>query len=278
MAIRILKPTSNGQRHQSRLITVAPTTNKPEKKLSKILKKNSGRNHTGRITVRHQGGREKRYYRIIDFKRSKKNMKAKVIKIEYDPNRTVNIALLQYADGEKRYILAPEKIKIGDTINAGQNIDFLPGNALPLKNIPLGMPIHNIELRPGKGGQIVRSAGSMASIQSKEAGFANILLPSGEVRKISLECYASIGQLSNSDLKNVSLGKAGRRRHMGIRPSVRGIAMSPQSHPHGGGEGRSGIGMPSPKSVYGKPTLGNKTRKLRKYSDKLIIKRRNKNI
>lgn len=276
MAVKKLKPVTNAQRHQSRLKTQAKTSSKPLKKLTKILKKNSGRNNTGRITVRHRGGRQKRYYRIIDFKRKRKDVQAKVVSIEYDPNRSANIALLNYINGEKSYIIAPKKLKLGDTIIASDNADYKVGNAISLKNIPLGMPIHNIELRPGKGGQIVRSAGSMASIQSKEGGYANILLPSGEIRKIPLNCIATIGQVSNPDLKNVSLGKAGRKRLKGFRPSVRGVAMHPGGHPHGGGEGRSGIGMPSPKSVYGKKTLGKKTRKKQKYSNKLIIKRRNK--
>ncbi|NMC35625.1 50S ribosomal protein L2 [Candidatus Beckwithbacteria bacterium] len=276
MAIRKVKPITNAQRHKSFLDTKKLSKKRPEKGLVTILKKHSGRNNMGRVTVRHQGGRQKRYYRMIDFKRNKLNIEAKVVAIEYDPNRTANIALLIYKDGEKRYILAPEQLEVGKTVIAGETAEFNPGNALPLKNIPVGMPIHNIELRPGKGGQIIRSAGSAATIQAKEGGYANIQLPSGEIRKIREECYATIGQLSNSDWQNISLGKAGRKRHMGIRPGVRGVAMAPNAHPHGGGEGRSGVGMPSPKSPWGKKTLGKKTRKRRKYSDKLIIKRRKK--
>jgi large subunit ribosomal protein L2 len=274
MPIIKLKPNTNAQRHQSLLKTDASTSSKPEKSLSRNLKKHSGRNFTGRITVRHQGGREKRLYRTIDFKRNKRDIEARVATIEYDPNRTSSIALLHYVDGEKRYILAPIKLKIGDKVIASEKADFKDGNALPLKNIPLGMPIHNIELRVGKGGQIIRSAGTFALVQSKEGAYANILLPSGEVRRVSVDCYATIGQVSNPELKNLKLGKAGRKRHMGIRPSVRGVAMHPGAHPHGGGEGRSGIGMPSPKSPWGKKTLGKRTRKRKKYSDKMIIKRR----
>ncbi|MGI5828313.1 MAG: 50S ribosomal protein L2 [Patescibacteria group bacterium] len=274
MAIQNVRPVTNGQRHQNLLKTKANTNSNPEKSLTKILKKHSGRNNTGRITVRHQGGRHKRFYREIDFKRSKKDIPATVASIEYDPNRTANIALLHYKDGEKRYILAPEGLKVGATVLAGENADFNVGNALPMEKIPLGMPIHNIELRPGKGGQMIKSAGSQAIIQSKEGGYANILLPSGEVRLVTVKAYATIGQVSNTDWQNISLGKAGRKRHMGVRPSVRGVAMAPNGHPHGGGEGRSGIGMPSPKSPWGKKTLGVKTRKRRKYSDNMIIKRR----
>jgi large subunit ribosomal protein L2 len=276
MAVKISKPVSNGQRHRSSLKSVVAKGNNPQRSLIHILKKNSGRNNTGRVTVRHQGGREKRQYRIIDFKRNKKDIEAKVASIEYDPNRNSNIALLNYVDGEKRYILAPEGLKAGDRVITGENVEFKTGNAMPLRTIPLGVPIHNIELRPGKGGQMIKSAGSMAIVQSKENGFANILLPSGEVRQIRLDCYATIGQVSNSEWKNVSLGKAGRSRHIGIRPSVRGVAMHPGAHPHGGGEGRSGIGMPGPKTPWGKPALGKKTRKKKKYSNKLIVKSRNK--
>jgi len=274
MAIQNVRPVTNAQRHQNNLKSGTPTRNNPEKSLLESRKKHSGRNNSGRITVRHQGGAHKRYYRLVDFKRDKKDIKATVASIEYDPNRTANIALLHYVDGEKRYILAPEGLKVGDTVMAGEKAEFTVGNALPLEKIPLGMPIHNVELRPGKGGQMIKSAGSQALVQSKEGGHANVLLPSGEVRKIAVACYATIGQVSNADWQNVSLGKAGRKRHMGVRPSVRGVAMAPNAHPHGGGEGRSGIGMPSPKSPWGKKTLGKKTRRTRKYSDKMIIKRR----
>ncbi|NMB56942.1 50S ribosomal protein L2 [Candidatus Beckwithbacteria bacterium] len=276
MAIKKIKPTSNASRHISYIDNKEITKKDPEKSLVKILKKHSGRNNMGRVTVRHQGGRQKRYYRLIDFKRDKKDIEAKVVAIEYDPNRTANIALLYYTDGEKRYILAPEGLKIGDKVVSKENADVKPGNAMPLKNIPLGMPIHNIELRPGKGGQIIRSAGSAAMLQSKEGLYAHVLLPSSEVRQISVNCYATIGQVGNVDWQNVSLGKAGRKRLMGIRPSVRGVAMAPNSHPHGGGEGRSGIGMSSPKSPWGKKTLGLKTRKKYKYFNNMIIKRRSK--
>lgn len=277
MAIRKVKPLTNGQRHLSYLKSnVSNNSSKPEKCLSQILKKRSGRNNQGRVTVRHQGGREKRFYRLIDFKRKKIDVPARVISIEYDPNRTANIALLYYADGEKRYILAPDNLKVGDTVVSAKTADANPGNAMSLRAIPLGMPIHNVELTIGRGGQIARSAGVFLSIQSKEGDYANVILPSGEIRKIHLECFATIGQVSNQDWQNISLGKAGRSRHMGVRPSVRGVAMAPNSHPHGGGEGRSGIGMKSPKSPWGKKTLGNKTRNRKKYSNKYIIKSRKK--
>jgi len=244
------------------------------KKLTKILPKHSGRDASGKIAVRHRGGREKRFLRLIDWKRDKHDIPAKVVSLEYDPNRTANIALVVYEDGEKRYILAPEGLKIGDKIVSGEKAEVKVGNALPLKKIPVGTPIHNIELRPGKGGQIVRSAGASAQILAKEKGMATVKLPSGEQRLIPLQCWATIGQVSNPLWKTVKLGKAGKKRHMGIRPAVRGVAMHPGAHPHGGGEGRSGIGMPSPKSPWGKKTLGKKTRKPKKYSDKYIIKRR----
>jgi large subunit ribosomal protein L2 len=275
MAIQSFRPNTNAQRHLDYLKTDASKQSNPVKSLRKILKKNSGRNNTGQITVRHQGGREKRLYRIIDFKRNKKEIPAKVAGIEYDPNRTANIALLNYADGEKRYILCPDNLKIGDTIMSSEEAEIKSGNALPLKKIPIGIPIHNIELRIGKGGQMARSAGTAITIQAKEGDYANLILPSGEIRKVHINCYATIGQVSNQDWQNVSLGKAGRKRHMGIRPSVRGVAMAPNVHPHGGGEGRSGIGMPSPKSPWGKKTLGKKTRRA-KHSNKYIIKKRKK--
>lgn len=245
------------------------------KKLLKILKKHSGRNESGKITVRHQGGREKRFLREIDFKRNKHDVPAKVENIEYDPNRTALVALLAYQDGEKRYILAPQGLKIGETVVSGEKAEVKIGNSLPLRKIPVGTVVHNIELVPGKGGQIARGAGGGAVIQGKEGEYAVLKLPSGEQRKVSLNCFATVGQVGNVEWKNIRVGKAGRKRHMGIRPTVRGVAQNPRSHPHGGGEGRSGIGMPSPKSPWGKPTLGKKTRKKKKYSDKLIIKRRN---
>lgn len=276
MPIKSHKPVSPARRHAQVLDFSDLTQKRPEKRLRSILAKKSGRNSAGRITIRHQGGREKRLLRKIDFKRDKREIPAKVASIEYDPNRTANIALLNYADGEKRYILAPEELKTGNEIIASEKADFKPGNALSLEKIPLGMPIHNIELRPGKGGQIIRSAGSSAIIQSKEDKYATVLLPSGEVRKILLKCYATIGQLSNPEWRTISLGKAGRKRHMGIRPSVRGVAMHPGAHPHGGGEGRSGIGMPSPKSPWGKKTLGKKTRRKKKYTNKFIVRDRRK--
>ncbi|MCJ7792517.1 MAG: 50S ribosomal protein L2 [Candidatus Marinimicrobia bacterium] len=244
------------------------------KKLKKILKKHSGRNAIGRVTTRHQGGRDKRFLRKIDFKREKKGIEARVAALEYDPNRGADIALLYYPDGEKNYILAPVNLKVGDKVVAGEEASLKVGNALPLKKIPVGTVIHNLELTPGKGGQIVRGAGTGATIASKEKGQVLVKLPSGEQRLIKEGGYATIGQVSRPELKTRKLGKAGRKRHMGIRPSVRGVAMNPRSHPHGGGEGRSGIGMPSPKSPWGKKTLGKKTRKSRKYSDRLIIKGR----
>lgn len=243
------------------------------KKLKVILKKHSGRNNQGKITVRHQGGRQKRYYRIIDFKRDKKDIKGKIISIEYDPNRTANIALVEYEDGEKRYILSPEGLKINDEIIAGDNGEIKLGNALPLKNIPIGVGVYNIELYPGKGGQIVRSAGVSATIIGKDDKYVYLKLPSGEERKVFKNCYATIGQISNISHKFEKLGKAGRKILMGIRPTVRGTAQNPRSHPHGGGEGRVGEGM-HPKTPWGKPARGKKTRKKSLWSDKFIIKRR----
>lgn len=248
--------------------------NSMAKKLKRILKKRSGRNASGKVTTRHQGGREKRFLRRIDFRREKREMEARVVSIEYDPNRGADVALLHYPDGEKRYILAPVGLKIGEQVIAGEKVGFKKGNALPLKRIPVGTVIHNIELTPGKGGQIVRGAGTGATIASKEGGYAVVKLPSGEQKMIKEVCYATIGQVSKPELKTRKLGKAGRKRHMGIRPTVRGVAQHPGSHPHGGGEGRSPIGMPSPKSPWGKKTLGKRTRRPKKYSDKLIVKRR----
>lgn len=241
------------------------------KRLRRILKKKSGRNASGKITIRHQGGAEKRFLREIDFKRDKKDIPARVASLEYDPNRGAEIALLVYKDGEKRYILAPAELKIGDELLAGSQAPIKPGNALPLVNIPVGTVIHTIEIKPGKGGELVRGAGGGAVLMGKEGKFAIVKLPSGEQRKVELSCYATIGQIGNADLKSRQMTKAGQKRHLGIRPTVRGVAQNPHSHPHGGGEGRSGIGMPSPKSPWGKPAKGQKTRKEHKYSDKYII-------
>lgn len=250
------------------------TKSKPERSLIRILKKKAGRSSWGKVTVRHQAGREKRYLREIDFKREKFGIHARVLAFEYDPNRTANLALLAYSDGEKRYILAPEGLKVGEEVVSGPEAEVKIGNHLPLSKIPIGTPIHNLELTPGKGGQILRSAGATATILAKEAGFAVAKLPSGETRKVPLTCFATIGQVGNIDWKNIKFAKAGRKRHMGIKPTVRGTAQHPASHPHGGGEGRSGIGMPGPKSPWGKPTLGKRTRKRGKWSDKWIVKRR----
>jgi large subunit ribosomal protein L2 len=276
MTLKISKPTSAGRRHRSDYVFSDVITKKrPERILIKgIRKKTGGRNSTGKITIRHHGGGNKRLIRNIDFKRNKYGITGFIRAIEYDPNRRANIALVFYADGEKRYILAPSKIGIGEKIMSGDKADIKLGNALPLKNIPIGMPIHNIELVPKKGGKLVRGAGVAAYIQSKEGKYATVLLPSKEQRLIHIECMATIGQVGNEEWKTISLGKAGRKRHMGVRPSVRGVAMHPGAHPHGGGEGRSGIGMKSPKSPWGKRTLGKKTRKIRKYSSRFIVKDR----
>jgi len=273
MAIKTYKPTTPGRRHRRDLDFSGLTKKKPEKSLTKKLSYKAGRNFSGKITVRHRGGRHKRLYRIIDFKRQKKDIPAKVVSLEYDPNRSAHIALLHFSDGAKAYILAPQELKLGQTVLATDKAPIKPGNALSLKNIPVGTIIHNIELTPGKGGQLVRSAGTAAILQSKDKTAA-IKLPSGEIRQVSLNCYATIGEVSNPELKNIKLGKAGRKRHLGFRPAVRGVAMHPGAHPHGGGEGRSGIGMPSPLSPWGKKTLGKKTRRKRKYSNKFIIKDR----
>jgi large subunit ribosomal protein L2 len=247
----------------------------PEKSLLEPLKKHSGRNNTGRITVRHHGGGNRRKYRIIDFKRNKLDMPAKVLTLEYDPNRTAHIALVQYEDGEKRYIIAPVGLKVGDTIEAGKGADIKPGNALPLANIPVGTFIHNVELYPGKGAQLARSGGVQAQLMAKENNFALIRLPSGELRNVPQNCMATIGQVGNIDHENVNIGKAGRTRHLGIRPTVRGSVMNPCDHPHGGGEGKSPIGRPGPVTPWGKPALGYKTRAKHNRSDKYIVKRRN---
>lgn len=247
---------------------------KRQKKLTKIKKKTGGRDNKGHMSTRHRGGAHKRFIRKIDWKRDKRDIPGTVEAIEYDPNRNANIALILYPDGERRYILAPAKLEVGDEVIASENPEIEPGNALPLKNIPLGVDFHNLEIKPGKGGQMVRGAGTKATILSKEDKYAHVKLPSTEVRKFLLDCWATIGQVGNKEHIYKQLGKAGSKRHRGIRPTVRGVAQHPGSHPHGGGEGRSPIGMPSPKSPWGKKTLGKKTRKKRKYSDKLIVKRR----
>ncbi|MBZ4663293.1 MAG: rplB [Caloramator sp.] len=274
MGIKKFKPTTPGRRNMTGLSFEEITKKEPEKSLVITLKKHSGRNSYGRITVRHRGGGYKIKYRIIDFKRDKDGIPAKVTAIEYDPNRTANIALLTYADGEKRYILAPNGLQVGDTVMSGENADIKVGNALKLKDIPVGTMIHNIELNPGKGGQLVRAAGAAAQLMAKEGKYGQVRLPSGEVRLVRLECKATIGVVGNAEHELVIIGKAGRKRHMGIRPTVRGSVMNPVDHPHGGGEGKSPIGRPSPVTPWGKPTLGYKTRKHKKYSDKLIVKRR----
>jgi large subunit ribosomal protein L2 len=248
---------------------------KPERSLLEVLKKHSGRNSYGRITVRHKGGGNRRKYRVIDFKRDKVAVFGEVVRIEYDPNRSANIALIQYEDGERRYILAPVDLKPGDKVMSGAEADIKPGNALPIANIPVGTIIHNIELYPGKGAQLVRSAGTAAQLMGKENGLAQVRLPSGEYRYVRLECKASIGQVGNTDHANIHIGKAGRKRHMGIRPTVRGSAMNPNDHPHGGGEGKSPVGRPGPVTPWGKPALGYKTRKLKNRTNKFIVKRRN---
>jgi large subunit ribosomal protein L2 len=276
MAIRNYKPTSPARRFMSVLTYDEVTKKAPEKSLTEYLKKHSGRNAQGKITVRHQGGGNKQKYRIIDFKRNKFDVPAKVAAIEYDPNRSSFIALLNYADGEKRYILAPVDLKVGDTVVSSDNADIVPGNSLPLNNIPVGTLIHNLELKPGRGGQLVRSAGLAAQLMAKENGYATVRLPSGEMRRLPLNARATIGTVGNSDHINVRLGKAGRVRHMGIRPTVRGVVMNPNDHPHGGGEGKSPVGMPAPVTPWGKPALGLKTRKHKKYSNKMIIKRASK--
>ena len=276
MAIKKFKPTSPALREMTVFISDEVTTNQPEKSLLVPLKKNSGRNVHGRITVRHRGGGNRRKYRVIDFKRNKDGIPAKVATIEYDPNRTANIALLNYADGEKRYILAPIGIKVGDTLLSGPDADIKPGNALALRNMPVGTVVHNVELKAGKGAQLVRSAGVSAQLMAKEGNKALLRLPSGEMRYVSIECKATIGQVGNVEHANETIGKAGRKRHMGIRPTVRGSVMNPNDHPHGGGEGRSPIGRPSPVTPWGKPALGYKTRKKNKASNKLIVSRRTK--
>ncbi|MGL5717537.1 MAG: 50S ribosomal protein L2 [Paraclostridium sp.] len=276
MAIKKFKPTSPALRQMTVLVSDEITCNEPERSLLVSLKKHSGRNVHGKITVRHRGGGNRRKYRIIDFKRNKDGIPAKVATVEYDPNRTANIALLHYADGEKRYILAPVGLEVGTTVLSGPTADIKPGNAMALKDMPVGTVVHNIELKAGKGAQLVRSAGVSAQLMAKEGKKALLRLPSGEMRYVSIECKATIGQVGNVEHGNVVIGKAGRKRHMGIRPTVRGSVMNPCDHPHGGGEGRSPIGRPSPVTPWGKPALGYKTRKKNKASDKLIVSRRTK--
>jgi len=273
LALKIYRPTSPGRRGMVGADFSEITRKKPEKSLLLPLKKKAGRSNQGRITVRHRGGGAKRRLRIIDFKRDKFGVPGKVASIEYDPNRSSNIALINYADGEKRYILAPVGLKVGDTICSGEGAEIRPGNALPLKLIPLGTAVHNIELNRGKGGQMVRSAGASAQVMAKEAGYTLVRLPSGELRRVDGECLGTVGQVGNIDHSNISLGKAGRRRLMGWRPSVRGSAMTPRDHPHGGGEGRSPIGHPGPKTPWGKPAMGYRTRR-NKRSNRLILRRR----
>ena len=274
--IRNRKPTSAGSRSYSTLTFEEVTKKSPEKSLVVSLKKTAGRNAQGKITTRHIGGGNRKKYRIIDFKRNKDNVPAKVASIEYDPNRSAFIALLNYADGEKRYILAPIGLNVGDTVMSGENVEIKVGNTLPLANIPVGTVVHNVELDAGKGGKMGRSAGMEISLMAKEGAYATLRLPSGEMRKVLLNCKATIGTVGNTDHELVSLGKAGRKRHLGVRPSVRGVVMNPNDHPHGGGEGKSPVGMASPVTPWGKPALGYKTRKAKKSSNKLIVKRRTK--
>lgn len=276
MAIRKFKPITNGTRNMSTLVRDEITKDTPLKKLTKKTKSNSGRNNQGKITVRHRGGGVKRKYRVIDFKRNKDGVIGTVASIEYDPNRSANIALINYADGEKRYIIAPLDLNVGDKIESGENVDIKTGNALPLMNIPVGTVVHNIELNPGKGAQLARSAGSSAQILGREGKYVLLRLKSGETRKIQGVCRATIGTVGNLDYELVHLGKAGRKRHMGWRPTVRGSVMNPNDHPHGGGEGRAPIGRKGPMTPWGKPALGYKTRKKNKASDKLIVSRRKK--
>ena len=276
MGIKKYNPTTPGLRGMTVSTFEEITCTTPEKSLTVTLKKHSGRNSRGKITVRHRGGGYRPKYRIIDFKRDKDGIPGTVATIEYDPNRSANIALINYADGEKRYIVAPNKLKVGDVIVSGADADIKVGNALPVANIPVGTVVHNIELQPGKGAQMVRSAGNGAQLMAKEGKYASLRLPSGEVRKVRLECRATIGEVGNIDHQNIQIGKAGRKRHMGIRPTVRGSVMNPNDHPHGGGEGKAGIGRVSPVTPWGKPALGYKTRKKKNQSDKYIVKKRNK--
>jgi large subunit ribosomal protein L2 len=275
MAVKIYKPTSPGRRGMTSATFEEITKSTPERNKLRPLHKHGGRDYTGTISVRHRGGGARRHYRVIDFKRDKLDIPARVAAIEYDPNRSARIALLFYADGEKRYIIAPLEVKVGDTLLSGKNVDIRPGNTLPVGNIPLGTLIHNIELQAGKGGQLARSAGAAAQLLGKEGDYAQVRMPSGEVRLVSQKCMATIGEVGNLDHSNIKLGKAGRKRYLGIRPTVRGTAMSPRDHPHGGGEGRQPVGKPGPRSPWGKPTRGYKTRR-NKRSDAMIIKRASK--
>ena len=275
MAIKTFNPTTPSRRNMTVIDYSGLSKVKPEKSLLETLKKNSGRNSYGRITVRHRGGGNKKKYRIIDFKRDKMDMAATVLTLEYDPNRSANIALVEYEDKERRYIIAPNGLKVGDVVYSSANADIKPGNCLPIANIPLGTIIHNIELYPGRGAQLVRSAGGAAQLMAKEGEAAQVRLPSGEVRYIRMNCKATIGQVGNIDYENVQIGKAGRTRHKGFRPTVRGSVMNPCDHPHGGGEGKSPIGRPSPVTPSGKPTMGYKTRKTKNRTDKQIVRRRN---
>ncbi|UCH60594.1 MAG: 50S ribosomal protein L2 [Anaerolineales bacterium] len=275
MAVKKYKPTTPGQRGMTGYSFEEITKEKPERSLLLPLRKSGGRNMYGRVTVRHRGGGHRRHIRIVDFKRDKHEIPARVAAIEYDPNRTARLALLHYADGEKRYIIAPMDLRVGDTVMSGPSAEVRPGNSMPISNIPVGTLVHNIELKSGRGGQLVRAAGGSAQLLAKEGDYAQVRMPSGEVRLVRQVCYATIGQVGNLDHSNIKLGKAGRKRHLGIRPAVRGSAMSPRDHPHGGGEGRQPIGMPGPKSPWGKPTLGYKTRRNKK-TEKYIVRRRGK--
>ena len=276
MSIKTYKPTTPSRRHMSVSgFDGVDKHAKPQKELVEVLKKHSGRNSYGRITVRHQGGGNRKKYRVIDFKRDKMDVPATVLRLEYDPNRSAYIALVEYTDGERRFILAPVGLNVGDTVLSSAAADIKPGNALPLANIPVGTVIHNIELYPGKGAQLVRSAGVAAQLMAKENGMATVRLPSGEYRKVRLNCIACIGQVGNVDHANIAVGKAGRKRHMGIRPTVRGSVMNPCDHPHGGGEGKAPVGRPGPVTPWGKPAMGYKTRKKKNATDKFIVKRRN---
>ena len=274
MAIKTYKPYTPSRRNMTGSAFDEVTKSEPEKSLVVRVKNNAGRNSYGKITVRHHGGGAKKKYRIIDFKRNKDGIEAKVVGIEYDPNRSANIALLHYADGEKRYILAPQGLKDGDVVMSGENAEIRVGNCLPLSTIPIGASVHNVELKPGKGGQMVRSAGNEAQLMAKEGKYATLRLPSGEMRMVPVDCRATIGQVGNGDHELIKLGKAGRKRHMGIRPTVRGSVMNPNDHPHGGGEGKAPIGRPGPVTPWGKPALGLKTRKKNKTSNKMIVRSR----
>lgn len=275
MAIKKFKPTTPSRRNMAVTDYSVLSKVNPERSLLEPMKTTAGRNNTGRITVRHHGGGNRTKYRVIDFKRNKTGVPAQVMTLEYDPNRTAFIALIQYEDGTKSYIVAPDGLKVGDTVMSGEGADIKPGNALPINNIPVGTIIHNIELYPGKGGQLVRSAGNFAQLIAKEGKYGLVRLPSGELRNVPLNCYATVGQVSNLDHDNVKIGKAGKKRHMGWRPTVRGSVMNPVDHPHGGGEGKSPVGRPGPVTPWGKPTLGYKTRNKHKASDKFIVRRRN---